>query len=168
MRLGMMGRAVVTAALAVTTLGPGTIVHGAPPRSDDDGAYYAAVARRIDQVGRSGNAAAVDRMLEREFGWVKAAGGEDAPEPVPLGTPSASNVSLPTPTIYRNTQRARYEVLARWQWRNCGSLRCWAANYGNAYGNDGGPDGFGVVSSIAVNPVTTSFVTFNNRGTMQS
>jgi hypothetical protein len=107
-------------------------------------------------------------MLEREFGWVKVAGGEGDDGMIALGTPSGSDVSLPTPSVYRNTQAGRFEVIARWQWRLCGGAYCWAVNYGSSYGNDGGPDGFGVVSNIALNPVTTSFATYNNRGTLQT
>jgi len=173
MRFGRMGRAVVTAVMAATTLGSGTIAVGAPPKADDDAAYYSAVARRIEHVRRAGGSGgAVDRMLAREFGWQKVAGGEDAADdgapgdPIALGTPTASDVSLPTPSIYRNTQLGRYEVLARWQWNRCGSAYCWAVNYGGTKGNDGGPDGFGVVSNIALNAVTTSFVTYTERGAL--
>ena len=168
MRIGRMGRAVVTTALLAATLTPGTVVHGAPPKGFDDQTYHAAVARRIDQVSRSGNQAAVDRMLEREFGWVKVAGDDDLTDDglVALGTPSGSDVSLYKPSLYRNTQLGRYEVVGRWQWKSCGALYCWAANYGDAYGYDGGPDGVGVTSNVGVNFVTSSLVTFTERGAM--
>jgi hypothetical protein len=160
-----MGRAIVAAVMAATALAPGPAVEGAPPTSDD-AAYYAAVARRIEQVRRArGDSGALDRMLEREFGWVKVAGGggEDL---VALGTPSGSDVTLYKPSVYRNVQAGRYEAVATWQWKKCGVLYCWAANYGDTLGNDGGPDGFGIVSSVGVNFITTYFATFSERGAL--
>jgi hypothetical protein len=163
-----MGRLVVAAMVAASVLGQGTAVRGAPPNPDDSD-YYQKVIQRIERVRRAGGSSeAVDRMLEREFGWLRVAGDDDGTELVPLGTPSGSDVNLPRPTIYRNVQAARFEVTASWQWRMCGSAYCWAANYGGAYGSDGGPDGFGVASNIALNSVSTAFATFNNRGAMQT
>jgi len=169
MRFGRMGRAVVTAVMAATTLGSGTIAVGAPPKAGDDStAYYTAVGRRIEQVRRAGgNGGAVDRMLAREFGWVKVAGGTDGDDDlIALGTPSGSDVTINKASVYRNTQQGRYEAVSTWQWKSCGVLRCWAANYGDAYGNDGGPDGFGIVSSVANNPVTSFFATYTERGAL--
>lgn len=168
MRFGRMGRAVVTAVMAATTVGSGAIAVGAPPKADDDAAYYSAVARRIEQVRRTGGSGgAIDRMLEREFGWVKVAGGGTGEDDlVALGTPSGSDVTVARPSVYRNTQAGRYEAVGTWQWKTCGSLRCWAANYGDAYGNDGGPDGFGIVSSVLNNPVTSFFATWTERGAL--
>lgn len=166
MRLGRMGRLVVAAMVAASVLGQGAVVHGAPP-TPDDSAYYEKVTQRIDRVRRAGgNADAVDRMLAREFGWVKVAGGADGGELVPLGTPSGSDVTLPRPTVYRNVQAARFEALATWQWKSCGALQCWAANYGDAVGNDGGQDGFGIVSTIGVNFSSTFFATYTERGAL--
>jgi len=166
MRFGRMGRLVVAAIVAASALGPGTVAHGAPPKSDD-AAYYEAVARRIEQVRRADeDSGALDRMLEREFGWVKVAGDDGTDDPEALGTPSGSDVILYKPSVYRNVQAARYEAIATWQWKMCGVLRCWAANYGDTLGNDGGPDGFGIVSTVGVNFVTTFFATYTERGAL--
>lgn len=166
MRFGRMGRVVVAATLAAAALAQGSVVHGAPPDPDDSG-YYAAVARRIEQVRRAGGGSgALDRMLEREFGWVKVAGGDDADNLVALGTPSGSDVTLPRPSVYRNVQAARFEALATWQWDLCGGARCWAVNYGDVVGNDGGPDGFGIVSTVGVNFAATFFATYTERGAL--
>jgi hypothetical protein len=170
MRIGRIGRLLVTMTMAATALGSGTVVHGAPPRAGDDAAYYSAVARRIEQVRRAGgNEKVIDRMLEREFGWVKLAGGDDgADDPIALGTPSGSDVTINKASVYRNTQQGRFEAVSTWRWKTCGVLYCWAANYGDAYGNDGGPDGFGIVSSVANNPVTSFFATYTERGALRT
>jgi hypothetical protein len=168
MRFGRVARAIVAAMLGAAILGPGTVVHGAKPVGGDD-AYYVHVARRIEQVGRAGgDGAAIDRMLEREFGWRKVAGGGAADGPIALGTPSGSDVVLYRPSIYRNTQAGRYEATASWQWKKCGSLSCWSANYGDALGNDGGPDGFGIVSTVAVNFNSTFFATWTERNALKT
>jgi hypothetical protein len=161
-----MGRLVVAAIIAASALGQGADVHGAPP-APDDSAYYEAVTQRIERIRRAGGSAhAVDRMLEREFGWLRVAGGDDGAELVPLGTPSGSDVTLPKPTVYRNVQAARFEAVATWAWKLCGGVRCWAANYGDVVGNDGGPDGFGIVSTIGVNFNSTFFATYTERGAL--
>lgn len=168
MQTGRLGRAIVAAVVIASALGPGTVARAAPPTADD-ASYYHAVARRVEQVRRTGgDAAALDRMLAREFGWIRVAGGDGGDDPVALGTPSGSDVTLARPSVYRNVQAGRFEAVASWQWKKCGVLYCWAENYGDALGNDGGPDGFGVVSSVAVNYVTTSFATWTERGALQT
>jgi hypothetical protein len=164
-----MGRLVVAAIVAASALGQGAVVHGARPTPDDP-AYYEKVTQRIERLRRvGGNSDAVDRMLEREFGWLRVAGGvAPGDEPVALGTPSGSDVRLPRPTVYRNVQAGRYEAVATWQWKSCGVLRCWAANYGDVLGNDGGPDGFGIVSNVGVNFNSTFFATYTERGALST
>ena len=134
-----------------------------PPSSDTD---YARILDRIERMTRAGaSQGAIDRTLERAFGWVRES--EDAVIEA-LAAPSASDVTLAKPTIYRNVPAQRYEVTARWAWKTCGNDQCWYANYPLNDGDIGGPDGFAINSSRALTNLATSFVAYTEDGAARS
>jgi hypothetical protein len=135
----------------------------APPAQRTD---YGSVLDRIERMARAGaTQGAIDRTLERRFGWVRE------PEDRVLeafAAPSASDVTMAKPILYRNLPAHRYEVIARWAWRDCGTARCWAANYPLNDGPIGGPDGFAINSSRALTNLATSFVAYTEDGAARS
>ena len=129
---------------------------------ESDAEMYQAVFDRVEKLERKGaSQKAIDRVLERRFGWVRE---PEVDSPVALATPSASDVTFTKPAIYRNVPANRYEVTAKWQWKNCGSVRCWIVNYPGVSGNVGGPNGFALNASRNVNHLATSFVTYDEDG----
>ena len=123
---------------------------------------YRAVLDRIERLERTGAPRkTIDRTLERVFGWFRepALAG-----PIALGTASASDVTLFRPTLYRNIPLNRYEVTAKWQWKDCGASRCWMLNYPGISGSVGGPNGFALNSSRNVNFLATTFATYDEDG----
>jgi hypothetical protein len=130
-----------------------------PPEAATD---YEAIFATVERMERSGaSQAAIDRMLEREFGWIRET--EDAVIEA-LAAPSASDITLSKPTLYRSIPAQRYEVTAKWQWKQCVYYRCWAENYPLDTGNIGGPDGFAINVSRNVTNLATNFVTYDEYG----
>ena len=146
--------------MLVATASPLPVAAGKALGSDQD--MYRAVLGRVERLERAGAPqGTIDRALEREFGWIREAGLAGG---IALGTPSASDVTLFTPTLYRNIPLNRYEVTAKWQWKNCGPSRCWMINYPGISGNVGGPNGFALNSSRNVNFLATIFATYDEDG----
>lgn len=127
-----------------------------------DDEMYRAVLDRVERLqNKRASQKSIDRILEREFGWVRE---PQVDSPIALGIPSASDITLHKPTIYRNVPANRYEVTAKWQWKDCGSVRCWTTDYPAITGNVGGPNGFALNSSRNVNYLATTFATYNEDG----
>ena len=145
-------------AMILTTLGAG-LTAAKPPADSTD---YATILSKVEKLERNGaSRSAIDRMLEREFGWVRET---EEPSMETLAAPSASDITLYKPTIYRNVPANRYEVTARWQWKNCGTPRCWMVNYPGVNGNVGGPNAFAINTSRNVNELATTFATYDEDG----
>lgn len=152
--------ALMTLVLLVGAMAPATAAGIQSFASDEE--MYRAVLDRVEKLESNGaSRKSIDRILEREFGWVRE---PEVDSPIALGTPSASDIALYKPTIYRNIPANRYEITAKWQWKNCGSSRCWMVNYPNINGNVGGPNGFALNSTRAVNHLATSFATYDEDG----
>lgn len=111
---------------------------------------YEAVTSAIDALAaRGASQAQIDRMLERDFGWVVVGRQATDDGQAALLSSQNFNVSLSVPTIYFNTSSGRYEAAAMFAWRSCptgigGSLEpCYMQDYGGS-AEMGGYDAFGI------------------------
>ncbi|MGH2401240.1 MAG: hypothetical protein ACRDE6_00895 [Candidatus Limnocylindria bacterium] len=132
----------LTAAAPVSAAKP---VPGPDPGSTD----YDAVVAAIDaMVARRSSQAAIDAMLERDFGWIVV--GEQSPSEPTFGTLASENsdVAFSVPSVYFNTSAGRYEASASFAWRSCNtgiggsSEPCYMNDQSGT--NMGGYDGFGI------------------------
>ena len=154
---------VVTAAIILVAASAATAMASPPPKGTD----YASILDQLERMAGAGaSQKAIDRTLERRFGWVRQP--EDPVFEALAVAPSASDVSMAKPILYRNLPAQRYEVVARWAWKDCGKARCWATNYPLNDGPIGGPDGFAINSSRALTNLATSFVAYTEDGAARS
>ena len=152
--------AVMIAAICLVMTLPAAALGAKPALTDAQ--YYQKILDRIEQIRSAGGSeTAIDRMLEKEFGWTKLATADGIEA---MAAASASDVNIYAPTVFYNNVKARYEAVGSWSWRKCPTAPCWSINYGTSGGNVGGPDAFGIYSSIPVNYKTTAFAIYDEDG----
>ena len=152
--------AVMIAAICLVMTLPAAALGAKPALTDAQ--YYQKILDRIEQIRSAGGSeTAIDKMLEKEFGWTKLATADGIEA---MAAASASDVNIYAPTVFYNNVKARYEAVGSWSWRKCPTAPCWSINYGTSGGNVGGPDAFGIYSSIPVNYKTTAFAIYDEDG----
>ncbi|HXI79779.1 MAG TPA: hypothetical protein VNM34_03065 [Verrucomicrobiae bacterium] len=136
----------------------------ARPRPDE-AARAEAIASALESRGAS--QAAIDRMLAARLGWLRSDVGTDGAV-APMSS-TQLNASISQPAVYYSTAGHYWIARAQFSWHhNCGlfgNTECWYADC-FAQGNCGGPDGFALRSTRALNEDTTYFYTYDEKGNL--